>query len=74
MPSPEQSVLMSGISKLKRFGTARDRRYEHTGREVTLTDDEAVAILNQLPAALVRAATRPQWDTTARELPRVEGP
>lgn len=63
------SDLMNGIVKLRKFGMARDRTHEPTGRDVVLTDDEAVAILRQLPNALVRAATDPDWNRPTTVLP-----
>ena len=42
------SLLSSAVDKLTRYGTARDRGIEHEPREVTLTDDEAIAVLTAI--------------------------
>lgn len=42
------TALADAIDKLRRYGPVRDRRYEHEPRTVTVTDDEAVAILGAL--------------------------
>jgi hypothetical protein len=38
-------ALTSALDKLTRYGYARDRSIEREPREVTLTDDEALALL-----------------------------
>lgn len=38
-------ALGTAMSKLQRFGTARNRAVDRDTRDVTLTDDEALAIL-----------------------------
>jgi hypothetical protein len=40
--------LANAIATLKRYGPARDRRVDHEVRQVTITDDQALAVLQAL--------------------------
>lgn len=49
--------LESAMRTLRRYAYARNRNVDHVPREVSITDDEAVAILE----ALVEAAPERAW-------------
>lgn len=57
MSGGRNGALQSAIDKLARYGPARDRGRDHAPRQVVLTDDEAVALLERLRADPQHALT-----------------
>lgn len=45
--------LSDAIDKMQRYGSVRDRAHEREPRYITLTDDEAVAVLKALESKLI---------------------
>ena len=48
-----ETYLSDAIDKLRRYGPMRDRSVEREPRTVTITDDEAVAVLEALESKLI---------------------
>lgn len=44
----QRDDLLAAIERLERYGRARDRETEREPRQVTISDDEAVAIADAL--------------------------